>query len=71
MVRFSDIIKMGDKTVRREKVPSETRAAEEKLSLRLGTKVEIRSQRRGGKIVISCRDQKELMRVFDRLMEDN
>jgi len=42
--------------------------AEEKLSLRLGAKVEIRSRRRGGSIVISCPDQAELMRVFDVLM---
>jgi ParB family chromosome partitioning protein len=42
--------------------------AEERLSLHLGAKVEIRSRRRGGIIVISCPDQTELMRVFDRLM---
>ncbi len=44
------------------------RAAEEKLSLRLGAQVEIRSRRRGGAIIISCRDHSELMRVFDLLM---
>lgn len=44
------------------------RAAEERLSLRLGAKVEIRSRRRGGTIVISCNDQQELMRLFDLLM---
>jgi ParB family chromosome partitioning protein len=44
------------------------RAAEERLSLRLGAKVEIRTRRRGGTIVISCGDQQELMRVFDLLM---
>jgi ParB family chromosome partitioning protein len=43
-------------------------AAEERLSLRLGTRVEIRSRRRGGNIVISCADHGELMRVFDLLM---
>lgn len=43
-------------------------AAEERLSLHLGAKVEIRSLRRGGRIVISCSDQAELMRVFERLM---
>lgn len=43
-------------------------AAEEKLSLRLGAKVEIRARRRGGSIVISCGEQGELMRVFDLLM---
>lgn len=44
------------------------RAAEEKLSMRLGAAVEIRSRRRGGTIVIACSDQDELMRVFDLLM---
>jgi len=43
-------------------------AAEEKLALRLGAKVEIRAGRRGGSIVISCGEQGELMRVFDLLM---
>ena len=43
-------------------------AAEEKLALRLGAKVEIRTRRRGGSIVISCDGQGELMRVFDLLM---
>ena len=33
------------------------RAAEEKLSLRLGAPVEIRSRRRGGTIAIACSDQ--------------
>jgi ParB family chromosome partitioning protein len=44
------------------------RSAEEKLSLRLGAKVEIRTRRRGGTIVIRCADQAELMRVYDLLM---
>ena len=44
------------------------RSAEEKLSLRLGAKVEIRTRRRGGTIVIRCADQTELMRVYDQLM---
>jgi ParB family transcriptional regulator, chromosome partitioning protein len=43
-------------------------AAEEKLALRIGAPVEIRSRRRGGSIVISCADHDELMRVFDLLM---
>jgi ParB family chromosome partitioning protein len=43
-------------------------AAEDQLSLHLGAKVEIRARRRGGTIVITCPDQSELMRVFDRLM---
>ena len=43
-------------------------AAEERLTVRLGAPVAIRSRRRGGSIVISCSDQTELMRVFDLLM---
>jgi len=43
--------------------------AEEQLSLRLGAKVEIRTKRRGGAIVITVADQSELMRVYDFLME--
>ncbi len=56
----------------RRQVPAQDpnlRVAEERLSLHLGVKVEIRTRRRGGTIVISCPDQNELMRVFDRLME--
>jgi len=57
---------------RRSRKPRTTdpnlKAAEEKLSLHLGARVEIRSKRRGGSIVISCPDQNELMRVFDLLM---
>jgi len=43
-------------------------AAEEKLSLHLGSPVRIRSRRRGGSITITCADHDELMRVFDLLM---
>jgi ParB family chromosome partitioning protein len=43
-------------------------AAEEKLELRLGARVDIRARRSGGTIVISCDGQGELMRVFDLLM---
>lgn len=56
------------RTRRRAQDPN-LRAAEERLSLHLGAKVEIRARRRGGVILISCADQAELMRVFDRLME--
>lgn len=43
--------------------------AEEQLSLRLGTRVEIRPRRNGGgAVVISCGEADELMRVFDLLM---
>ncbi len=43
-------------------------AAEERLALRIGAPVEIRTRRRGGVITIACADQDELMRVFDLLM---
>lgn len=43
--------------------------AEEQLALKIGAKVEIRTRRRGGSIVISVADQAELMRVYDQLME--
>jgi ParB family chromosome partitioning protein len=54
----------------RRQVPRDPnlRAAEEKLTLRLGAPVEIKARRRGGSIKISCNDQEELMRVFDLLM---
>ncbi len=42
--------------------------AEGKLALRLGARVEIQARRRGGRIVITCSNQEELMRVFDLLM---
>jgi ParB family chromosome partitioning protein len=57
----------GKRRAREARDPN-IRTAEERLSLRLGTKVEIRTRRRGGTIVISCPDQAELMRVFDCLM---
>jgi len=44
--------------------------AQERLALRLGARVEIRGRARGGDIVIRCATGEELMRVFDRLMED-
>lgn len=42
--------------------------AQERLALRLGAPVEIRSRARGGDVVIRCRRQEDLMRVFDLLM---
>ena len=45
--------------------------AQERLALRLGARVEIRGRARGGEIVIRCATSEELMRVFDRLMEDD
>ena len=43
--------------------------AERDLALRLGARVQIRSRRRGGDIVIRCSSEEELMQVFERLME--
>ncbi len=43
--------------------------AEQQLALKIGARVEIRTRRRGGSIVISVDDQAELMRVYDQLME--
>jgi ParB family chromosome partitioning protein len=43
-------------------------AAEGKLALRLGAPVEIQPRRRGGRIIITCSNQEELVRVFDLLM---
>jgi ParB family chromosome partitioning protein len=55
---------------RTQTVDPNLRAAEERLALRLGAQVQIRAARRGGRIVIACPDQAELMRVFDLLMGD-
>ena len=57
-------------TVRRTRTAPDPNleAAAGRLALRLGARVEIRSRRRGGTITIRCRDDAELMRVFDILM---
>jgi ParB family chromosome partitioning protein len=55
-------------STKKKTIDPNLKAAEEKLSLYLGARVEIRSRRRGGAIVINCSDQTELMRVFDVLM---
>ena len=44
-----------------------TRDAEEKLSRRLGTRVQIVRRRRGGKIAISFGSEEELIGLFERL----
>ena len=44
-----------------------TRDAEEKLSRRLGTRVQIVRKRRGGKIEISFGSEEELIGLFERL----
>jgi len=53
---------------RRQPVDPNIRAAEERLSLKLGTPVRIRQRRRGGIITIQCREDDELLRVFDVLL---
>ncbi|MEN8162728.1 MAG: ParB/RepB/Spo0J family partition protein [Acidobacteriota bacterium] len=44
--------------------------AEKRLSLKIGTKVEINKHQKGGKIVVSCSSHDELLRVFDLLIGD-
>jgi len=61
----------GSRTRSRERTAKDPNlvAAEEKLSLRLGARVEIRPRRNGGgAVVITCVESDELMRVFDLLM---
>lgn len=43
-------------------------SAEKRLTHHLGSKVEIKTQKRGGKIIVSCTSRDELMRVFDLLL---
>jgi ParB family chromosome partitioning protein len=47
-----------------------TVAAETRLTNRLGVEVEIKEQKRGGKIIVTCPSKDELMRVFDLLLGD-
>lgn len=44
--------------------------AEKRLSLKIGSKVEINRHKRGGRIVVSCSSHDELLRVFDLLIGD-
>ncbi len=44
------------------------RAAEERLGLHLGARVNISARRRGGRIVITCSSQEELQRVYDAIL---
>jgi ParB family transcriptional regulator, chromosome partitioning protein len=46
-----------------------TAAAEEKLTRRLQTRVEIRRRGKGGQVRLHFHSEEELMRLFDRLME--
>lgn len=43
-------------------------SAETSLSLRLGSRVEITKNKKGGRIVVSCSSHDELLRVFDLLI---
>jgi ParB family chromosome partitioning protein len=53
-----------------QQVDPNLRAAEDQLGRRLGARVEIRPTRRGGRIVISCSDNDEMVRVFDMLLKE-
>lgn len=46
------------------------RAAEDRLGRRLGARVEIRPARRGGRIVIACSNNDEMVRIFDLLLKE-
>jgi hypothetical protein len=46
-----------------------TAAAEEKLTRRLQTKVEIRRRGKGGLLQVHFHSEEELMRLYDLLME--
>ncbi len=46
------------------------RSAENKLTLKMGSRVEITKNKRGGKIVVSCSSHDELLHVFDLLIGD-
>ncbi|HVN75803.1 MAG TPA: ParB/RepB/Spo0J family partition protein [Thermoanaerobaculaceae bacterium] len=45
----------------------ETRAAEDRLALALGVKVEIKRRRRGGEVRLMCQSEEDLIRVFRML----
>lgn len=54
---------------RRKREPDPNlRAAEERLALQLGARVEIKPARRGGRIVITCGSQEELERVYEAIL---
>jgi len=45
-------------------------SAEKKLTLKLGSRVEITKNKKGGKIIVSCSSHDELLYVFDLLIGD-
>jgi ParB family transcriptional regulator, chromosome partitioning protein len=64
---------IGAPTPRESRVPPpadvHTRAAEEKLRIELGTRVRIVRKGKGGRIEIAFTSEDELIRLFERLME--
>ena len=64
-----------DTSPRRQTKPTQPKdpnivSAENKLTLKLGSKVEITKNKRGGKIVVSCSSHDQLLYVFDLLIGD-
>lgn len=65
----------ANETPTRKKRPNEPKdpnilSAEKRLSLKIGSKVEINKHKKGGRIVVSCSSHDELLRVFDLLIGD-
>ena len=62
--------KLAKPAKKKPKVDPNLAVAEEKLGLKLGARVHIQTSKRGGKILINCATNDEMMRVFDLLMEE-
>ncbi len=63
--------RLQKRTPRARAVPDpETRAAEDRLALALGVKVEIRRRRRGGEVRLLCASEEDLIRVFRTLTRE-
>jgi ParB family chromosome partitioning protein len=62
--------KSGRSATKKPPVDPNLRAAEDRLGRRLGAKVVIKAARRGGRIVISCGTNDEMVRVFDLLLKE-
>jgi ParB family chromosome partitioning protein len=52
----------------KERADPNTRAAEDKLRLALGTRVRINRRRKGGRIEIEFVSEDELQRIYERLI---
>lgn len=63
--------KASQKARKAPEIDVHTRAAMEKLTRNLQTRVDIVRKRRGGQVRIFFHSEKELMRLYDRLMEGN